>query len=453
MQEKIIDLHIHPTGCWSYDQSSSGGPNEAIENWLRLEKEVILGITEHETVVSYEALLNEIKFRNLEKIIEIIPGVEASSVYRGSSNHILGYWLKQEDESLGDIIGLMLKASEDILITTSDMQYLKYAYPGRENVQRWRENQGKEDANRLTISLLEQVRDNKYPKYNFSGWRISPDRRPGSATLTGLNHSHIAEVAYQLGWVSNAKKFQKEFLERGRSLYPCRANGNDLTEIERITSTEKVVGGLYKTRCLVVFAHPQELIRMMAEEMIINELGYKKLVVDEEQQDDFKSREGIKYRDLSSVFKEDKRCAGIINDMVEEVWKLIRSLTNVGLRGVELYNRHSYRDEAMEYATQKLEIKISNYNETHTLTPLIITSGTDNHKGEDDKDNPPIGMLPRQRSGINIGWRNRNSYLERVDNTALKERVEEKPIEYSILASMREAKLDTKTGFYLLPTE
>jgi len=447
-----VDMHVHPKECWSCDQKSRGdGPGRIVADLLGLEKRIVVACTEHDTVVTYEATVNELKHKGNRGLVEVVPGVEATSIYRGFSTHILAYWLKQTGESAKDLIEFMLRASEDILIATSDAQYWKYAYAARENAQKWRKGErgyAVDDSDRLTIGLLESIRDSRYPDYDFEGWRISPHTRPGSATLTALNHVHIAEAMKELGWVGDEQKVQKELLERGRPLYPCKANGNDLGVIEDRVSTEKVVEGLHKARCLVVFAHPQELIRAIAEERIINELGYKKLIKDDEQPYDFESREGVEYNDLSDVLRKDSRCLDIINGIIDEIWGLTVSLSKRGLRGLELYNRFSYADEAMEYATQQFEVRISEFNREHPLTPLIVTAGSDNHDGLDDKKRP-LGMLLRQRQGVNRELWQRDNYRVQIDATTLYERIERRPIELSVLTDMQGVGLSPDTGLYL----
>jgi hypothetical protein len=456
MTKRTVDLHVHPWGCWSFDQAASGGPPETVGDWLTLGSDLFFAITDHNTVVSYEALQNEIKLRRLEGIIELMPGVEVNSVYRGSSNHILGYWIQQPGESVLDILGFMKMASSDILIAANDAEYWKYAHPGRENVQEWRRWKqsdigDEDDSDKLTLSLLEAVRDGREPRYsprawvNTADWTISPISRPGKSTLVGLTHTHLAEAMKKLKWVDSAKQAQDALLRRGRPLYPCTANGNDLSSIEESVSSEKVVEGLYKSRALVVFAHPHELIRIRAEEEIVSSLGYK-----HDYSGTFTSKEGTEYTNLSQVLIADRRCRDIINQLAGEVWDLIKSLTAYGLRGVELYNRYSYVDEAMEFVTQKFEMWIRDYNHEHLNAPLIATAGTDSHKGTQDKEFP-FGMITRQRT-INRLWWARSHYMEKPDDTPFNLRKELLPIEENVIQAMREAGIDPKTDLYLLPS-
>jgi len=450
MRTKTIDMHLHPKGCWSSDQETNGGPSEALEHWLNMiGDEAILAVTEHDTVVTYEALLNEMEVRRISDRISLIPGVEASSVYQGYSNHILGYWLKQENESMGDIVGFMLKAAEDILISTTDGQYWKYAYPAKDNVRKWRTKSGHDDADRLTVALLEQVRDNNLPSYQFGGWRISPHTSPGSATVKALNHMHIAKAMEILGWIDDAKETQEKLLKRGASLYPGIANGNNLDTIEENVRSDKVVAGLYNARCLVVLAHPHELARIMLEDIAINELGYTRLIKNDWNDYSFEDSSGKKYLGLTDMVSSDTRFEKNVNMVIDEIWGMIIDLTKVGLRGVELYNRYSYDDLAMEYITQKLELKIDEYNEEHPITPIIKTAGTDNHRGFDGVSRP--GILKRQLADIDKEWYKRDSYLQTAEDVSLYNRTVARSIEQSIVDTMKQAKLDPNSGLYLLP--
>lgn len=97
------DLHTHTT--------LSDGLNEPSEN-VRMAKEVelaALAITDHDSVLGIEEAINTaIKFDD----IEIVPGIEISTVENGEDVHILGYYIDYKDKKLLQIIDGLQKVRE-----------------------------------------------------------------------------------------------------------------------------------------------------------------------------------------------------------------------------------------------------------------------------------------------------------------------------------------------------
>ena len=87
MQKRWIDLHIHTT-------ASDGllTPVQVVEI-AKKEGLPAISITDHDTIDGYQA----VKKRAEELEIELIPGVELSTLYKGEDFHILGYLIDCEN--------------------------------------------------------------------------------------------------------------------------------------------------------------------------------------------------------------------------------------------------------------------------------------------------------------------------------------------------------------------
>lgn len=87
---EIIDLHSHTT--------ASDGKNTPAENvQLAVEKGLkALAITDHDTTGGIEEALEAAKDLKLE----VIPGIEISTLANGQDIHVLGYWIDYGNEQL-----------------------------------------------------------------------------------------------------------------------------------------------------------------------------------------------------------------------------------------------------------------------------------------------------------------------------------------------------------------
>lgn len=87
MKTEYIDLHVHT--------SASDGlftPSEIIEGSLKLGLQAI-AITDHDTVDGYVQAARMVD----AKVMEVVPGVELSSNYKGADVHILGYYIDHQN--------------------------------------------------------------------------------------------------------------------------------------------------------------------------------------------------------------------------------------------------------------------------------------------------------------------------------------------------------------------
>jgi len=87
MKKDYVDLHLHT--------SASDGvlsPQTVVENALRLGLKAI-AITDHDTVDGFTEIFGKVD----KDIIETVPGVELSGIYKESDIHILGYYIDYEN--------------------------------------------------------------------------------------------------------------------------------------------------------------------------------------------------------------------------------------------------------------------------------------------------------------------------------------------------------------------
>ncbi len=102
MKKKKIDLHIHTTysdGILSPIQIV----NTAIESKLD-----IIALTDHDNVLSHKIANDYIKEKKLN--LEIVPGVEINTIYKGYEVHILGYFMNKNDKDFINMLEFQQKA-------------------------------------------------------------------------------------------------------------------------------------------------------------------------------------------------------------------------------------------------------------------------------------------------------------------------------------------------------
>lgn len=82
---KLIDMHVHTTAS-----DGSFTPSEVCR--LAIEAELAaIAVTDHDTVDGVAEALNYVKGN--AGPLEVIPGIELSSIYNGTEIHILGYYM------------------------------------------------------------------------------------------------------------------------------------------------------------------------------------------------------------------------------------------------------------------------------------------------------------------------------------------------------------------------
>lgn len=97
-----IDLHIHTT----YSDGMLN-PEQIVDTALECGLDCI-ALTDHDNVLSHKVATDYIKEKNLE--LEIIPGVEINTIYKGYEVHILGYFMNKNNQQFIDLINYQQKA-------------------------------------------------------------------------------------------------------------------------------------------------------------------------------------------------------------------------------------------------------------------------------------------------------------------------------------------------------
>ena len=91
-----IDLHIHTTysdGAYS--------PEQVVDTALDCNLDVI-ALTDHDNVLSHKIAMDYVKERGYK--LEIIPGVEINTIYKGYEVHILGYFMDTNNEDFIELL-------------------------------------------------------------------------------------------------------------------------------------------------------------------------------------------------------------------------------------------------------------------------------------------------------------------------------------------------------------
>ncbi|WP_340673172.1 PHP domain-containing protein [Brevibacillus agri] len=202
---KQADLHTHT--------KASDGTCEPAEN-VRLAKEAglaALAITDHDTVAGVaEAMEAGAKLG-----VEIIPGVEVSSVGNGQDIHVLGYFVPYEDQ-----------AFQERLVSLRETRHQR---------------------NQLLIARLQEL-----------GIAITLENvyRRKQGTDKNIGRPHIAEELIELGVVATMEEAFDKYLGKGGAAY---VNPPRITPQEAITLIQEAGG-------VAVLAHPglyddDELVR------------------------------------------------------------------------------------------------------------------------------------------------------------------------------------------------
>ena len=95
-KEVKIDLHIHST-------YSDGvlSPEELVKLAVSINLNAI-AITDHDNIVGYKKASEYIKENNIP--LEIIPGIEVNTLFKGEEVHILGYFMDMEDKAFKEML-------------------------------------------------------------------------------------------------------------------------------------------------------------------------------------------------------------------------------------------------------------------------------------------------------------------------------------------------------------
>ncbi|MGG3882626.1 PHP domain-containing protein [Brevibacillus panacihumi] len=207
--QQNADLHTHTT--------ASDGTCDPKEN-VRIAMEAglaALAITDHDTVAG----IAEAKEAGAVLGIEVIPGVEISSVARGQDIHVLGFFVPYEDASFQEkLVGL---------------------------------RETRHERNKLLINKLQEL---------GIAIKLEDVYKRKQGTDKNIGRPHIAEELMELGVVNSIEEAFDKYLGKGGAAY---VNPPRITPQEAITLIREAGG-------VAVLAHPglyddDELVKELIE--------------------------------------------------------------------------------------------------------------------------------------------------------------------------------------------
>ena len=192
-----IDLHIHTTysdGVYS--------PEQVVDTALDCNLDVI-ALTDHDNILSHKVAMDYVKKQGYN--LEIIPGVEINTIYKGYEVHILGYYM---DTNNPDFVQLL------------------------KNQQQARINQ--------TTQIVELLNKKAGIRVKFED--IKSLVAPGGS----IGRPHIARAITAVGGVANVMEAYSKYINDSSPVYVTRKTVSPHDAVEIINEA----GGI------PVFAHP-----------------------------------------------------------------------------------------------------------------------------------------------------------------------------------------------------
>lgn len=192
-----IDLHIHT----AYSDGTFS-PEMVVDTAIECGLDVI-ALTDHDNILSHKVANDYVKKNNID--IEIIPGVEINTIYKGYEVHILGYFM---DTNNSDFQNLMKSQQEARVKQTNEI-----------------------------IELL----------HKKAGIRIKfEDIKSLVAEGGSIGRPHIARAITNAGGVSNVMEAYAKYINDASNVYVQRktVSPHDACEI------------IYDAGGIPVFAHP-----------------------------------------------------------------------------------------------------------------------------------------------------------------------------------------------------
>jgi len=205
-----VDLHIHTTysdGVFS--------PQQIVDTALEIGLDVI-ALTDHDNVLSHKPAIEHAKGK-----IEIIPGVEINTIYKGYEIHILGYFMDTKNSDFQSLLKSQqqarIKQTKEILTLLAKKEGIKIKF---------------EDVKKLV------------------------------AEGGSIGRPHIAKAITQAGGTSNVIEAYAKYINDESGVYVQRktASPHDAVEI------------IYDAGGIPVFAHPFDVD--IAQELILELMNY-----------------------------------------------------------------------------------------------------------------------------------------------------------------------------------
>lgn len=216
------DLHIHTT-------ASDGlmTPDEVVY-WSKLKRLTAIGITDHDTVNG----ISSAEDASLKYGVEIVPGIELSTLFEDEEIHILGYYIDYKDPWL--------------------------------------------------LNILEKIQNSRYEraaqivnKLNGLGVEITLEQVKIKADNGAIGRPHIARAMIDKGYITNIKEAFKGFIGKDCPAY-----------VERYkVSSKEGIDIIKRTGGISVLAHPG-LIKNKAKISNIINLGIDGIEVYHSKHDD-----------------------------------------------------------------------------------------------------------------------------------------------------------------------
>ena len=100
-----VDLHIHTT----YSDGAFS-PEQVVDTALDCDLNVI-ALTDHDNILSHKIASDYVKKQGLK--LEIIPGVEINTIYKGYEVHILGYFMDVNNSEFQELLKTQQQARVD----------------------------------------------------------------------------------------------------------------------------------------------------------------------------------------------------------------------------------------------------------------------------------------------------------------------------------------------------
>ena len=206
-----IDLHIHTT----YSDGTFS-PEMVIDTALDCNLDVI-ALTDHDNILSHKAAYDYVQKNNIN--IEIIPGVEINTIYKGYEVHILGYFMNTDNADFQNLMKTQQQA---------------------------RINQTNEIIELLNIK---------------AGIRIKfEDVKSLVAEGGSIGRPHIARAITNAGGVNNVMEAYAKYINDSSNVYVQR----------KTVSPHEACEIIYEAGGIPVFAHPidVEISDELAKELI-----------------------------------------------------------------------------------------------------------------------------------------------------------------------------------------
>jgi len=206
-----IDLHIHTT----YSDGTFS-PQMVIDTALDCNLDVI-ALTDHDNILSHKAAYDYVQKNNIN--IEIIPGVEINTIYKGYEVHILGYFMNTDN---ADFQNLMKTQQQARINQTNEI-----------------------------IELLNKK----------AGIRIKfEDVKSLVAEGGSIGRPHIARAITNAGGVNNVMEAYAKYINDSSNVYVQR----------KTVSPHEACEIIYEAGGIPVFAHPidVEISDELAKELI-----------------------------------------------------------------------------------------------------------------------------------------------------------------------------------------